>query len=151
VISPIVRVTVIVWIILLFSLFGCISPTAPLTSPILDGTWTGSYRVTRCVADTGGGLVSICTHDGLEFPFTLDLKQDAQTVSGQMKLASTWGPIYPAIIRADQTRLVGVVSLMGTRVHAVWDVTPTGDAIGGTLILAYPRAHLTATLIGARQ
>ena len=128
---------------------------ASATTPILAGTWTGSYRITACEQRDGGPLVHMCSSVGVAYPFTLELQQHSADVTGRYALANVWFDLGPSQITGDRATLHGAgrIDSAGVQIDVTWSVSVARPAIGGTVVLEWTAdaggsATLQGTLVG---
>jgi len=121
----------------------------------LAGTWTGTYRVIQCAQHDGGPLANMCTSLGASFPFTLELQQNGQVVTGRYALANMWFDLSPSQISDDRATLRGTgrIDTAGVTVDVTWSLSVAPPALGGTAVLEWVAdaggsATLHANIVG---
>ncbi len=133
------------------------SPVASATATVASvaGTWTGTDRVVECVQHDGGPLANMCTALGVDFPFTLELSQNGEVVSGRAALANVWFDLTPGAIVNDRVTLKGAgrIDNAGVQVDVTWSLSIARPALGGTAIMEWAAdagggATLRATIVG---
>ncbi len=120
----------------------------------LAGTWAGTYRVTECPR-AAGTLANMCTSVGQAYPFTLELTQQGQTVTGRYALANMWFDLAPSEVKDQSVTLNGVgrIDTAGVQVQVTWALSVGRPWLGGTAELEWTAdacgdALLRATIAG---
>lgn len=128
------------------------TPPPPLS---LAGTWAGTYRVVECPR-AEGTLANMCTSVGNAYPFTLELTQQGQTVTGRYALANVWFDLAPSELKDDENVTLngaGRIDSAGVQVQVTWSLSVGRPWLGGTAVLKWTAdaggdATLRATIAG---
>lgn len=127
---------------------------AAAPAPSLAGTWAGTYRVVECPR-ADGVLSNMCTSVGNAYPFTLELKQQGQTVTGRYALANVWFDLAPSEFTDQNVTLNGAgrIDSAGVQVQVTWALSVGRPWLGGTAVLEWTAdagggATLRATIAG---
>ena len=131
-----------------------VEPSAPAAAPSVSGTWAGTYSVVEC-ARAEGSLSHMCTSVGAAYPFTLELTQQGQVVTGRYALADIWVDLTPTAISDQNVTLTGAgrIDSAGVRVNVTWSVSVGRPSLRGTAVMEWTAdaggdATLRATVAG---
>ena len=97
----------------------------------------------------------MCTSVGNAYPFTLELKQQGQTVTGRYALANVWFDLAPSEFTDQSVTLNGAgrIDSAGVQVQVTWALSVGRPWLGGTAVLEWTAdagggATLRATIAG---
>ena len=90
----------------------------------MAGTWAGTYRFVECPR-AQGVLSNMCTSVGNAYPFTLELTQQGQTVTGRYALANVWFDLAPSEFKDQSVTLNGTgrIDSAGVQVQVTWSLS----------------------------
>ncbi len=131
-----------------------VEPATTSAAPSVSGTWAGTYSVVEC-ARAEGSLSHMCTSVGAAYPFTLELTQHGQVVTGRYALSNVWVDLTPTEIRDQNVTLTGAgrIDSAGVRVNVTWSVSVGRPSLRGTAVMEWTAdaggdATLRATVAG---
>lgn len=118
------------------------SSTPPIQS--YEGSWGGNYTITGCTQSGGVSLANICGALGNSAPYHFNFTQSQRSVTGSFTLGSVTFPSTGGTVNTDGSMQLQATSInSGITVIVTWNLTNSGNAIGGTVSQVWTSTSLS--------